>query len=159
MSRTGSWLDNAVAESWFDSLKVELVDRAHYRTRTQARTAIFAWIAWYNRSRLHATRSYLPPIEWNTSTPPSTGYHRPWPHNPGVHLPGGGPVPWSSMWARSWAANPGPVLGSVVSDCGRLRRSGPPRQGTGSAGRARQGRFLPEPLAWQAVGHVGTRLR
>ena len=64
MSRTGSCLDNAVAESWFASLKVELVDRAHYRTRTQARTAIFAWIAWYNRSRLHSTRSYLPPIEW-----------------------------------------------------------------------------------------------
>ena len=64
MSRTGSWLDNAVAESWFASLKVELVDRAHDRTRTQARTAIFAWIAWYNRSRPHSTRSYLPPIEW-----------------------------------------------------------------------------------------------
>jgi putative transposase len=47
MSRTGSCLDNAVAESWFASLKVELVDRAHYRTRAEARTAIFAWIAWY----------------------------------------------------------------------------------------------------------------
>jgi putative transposase len=55
---------NAVAESWFATLKVELVDRHHYRTRTQARTAIFAWIAWYNRSRPPATRSYLPPIEW-----------------------------------------------------------------------------------------------
>jgi putative transposase len=64
MSRTGSCLDNAVAESWFASLKVELVDRAHYRTRAEARTAIFAWIAWYNRFRLHSTRGYLPPIEW-----------------------------------------------------------------------------------------------
>jgi putative transposase len=64
MSRTGSCLDNAVAESWFASLKVELVDRAHYRTRAEARTAVFAWIAWYNRSRLHSTRGYLPPIEW-----------------------------------------------------------------------------------------------
>jgi transposase InsO family protein len=64
MSRTGSCLDNAVAESWFASLKVELVHRAHYRTRAQARTAIFAWIAWYNRFRLHSTRGYLPPIEW-----------------------------------------------------------------------------------------------
>jgi transposase InsO family protein len=42
----------------------ELVDRAHWRTRAQARTAIFGWIAWYNRSRLHSTRGYLPPIEW-----------------------------------------------------------------------------------------------
>ena len=64
MSRTGSCLDNAVAESWFASLKVELVDRHHYRTRAQARAAIFGWIAWYNRFRLHSTRGYLPPIEW-----------------------------------------------------------------------------------------------
>jgi putative transposase len=77
MSRTGSCLDNAVAESWFASLKVELVDRAHYRTRAEARAAIFRWIAWYNRFRLHSTRGYLPPIEWEqqhaTSNPlPST---------------------------------------------------------------------------------------
>ena len=77
MSRTGSCLDNAVAESWFATLKVELVDRAHYRTRAQARAAIFAWIAWYNRFRLHSARGYLPPIEWEqqhaTSNPlPST---------------------------------------------------------------------------------------
>jgi putative transposase len=64
MSRTGSCLDNAVAESWFASLKVELVHRAHYRTRAEARTAIFAWIAWYNRLRLHSANGYLPPIEW-----------------------------------------------------------------------------------------------
>jgi putative transposase len=64
MSRTGSCLDNAVAESWFASLKVELVDRAHYRTRAEARAAIFGWIAWYNRFRLHSTRGYLSPIEW-----------------------------------------------------------------------------------------------
>ena len=64
MSRTGSCLDNAVAESWFASLKVELVERAHYRTRAQARAAVFRWIAWYNQFRLHSTRGYLPPIEW-----------------------------------------------------------------------------------------------
>jgi transposase InsO family protein len=64
MGRTGSCLDNAVAESWFASLKVELVDRQHYRTRAEARTTIFAWIAWYNRRRLHSTNDYLPPLEW-----------------------------------------------------------------------------------------------
>jgi putative transposase len=64
MSRTGSCLDNAVTESWFASLKVELVERAHYRTRAEARAAIFRWIAWYNQFRLHSTNGYLPPVEW-----------------------------------------------------------------------------------------------
>jgi transposase InsO family protein len=64
MSRTGSCLDNAVAESWFASLKVELVDRAHYQTRAEARAAIFRWIAWYNRFRLHSARGCVPPVEW-----------------------------------------------------------------------------------------------
>jgi putative transposase len=64
MSRTGSCLDNAVAESFFASLKVELVDRHRWRTRDQARAAIFAWINYYNRSRLHSARGYLPPVEW-----------------------------------------------------------------------------------------------
>jgi putative transposase len=64
MGRTGSCLDNAVAESWFASLKLELVHRQHYRTRAEARTAIFAWIAWSNRFRLHSTNGYLSPVEW-----------------------------------------------------------------------------------------------
>lgn len=62
--RTGSCLDNAVAESFFASLKVELVNRCRYQTRGEARTSIFAWIARYNHRRLHSTLSYLPPIEW-----------------------------------------------------------------------------------------------
>jgi putative transposase len=41
MGRTGSCLDNAVAESFFATLKVELCDRAHYRTREEARHAVF----------------------------------------------------------------------------------------------------------------------
>ena len=65
MSRTGSCLDNAVAEAFFATLKVELVDRRHFRTRAEARTAIFAWIAWYNNYRLHSHNpDYLPPVEW-----------------------------------------------------------------------------------------------
>jgi len=64
MGRTGSCLDNAVAESFFATLKVELVDRHHYRTRAEARALIFRWIAWYNQRRLHSTNDYLPPIEW-----------------------------------------------------------------------------------------------
>jgi putative transposase len=64
MGRTGSCLDNAAAESCFASLKVELVGRRRWRTRAEARAAIFTWIAWYNRRRLHSTIGYLPPLEW-----------------------------------------------------------------------------------------------
>ena len=64
MGRTGSCLDNAVAESFFATLKVELVDRHHYRSRAEARASVFRWIAWYNRRRLHSTNNYLPPLEW-----------------------------------------------------------------------------------------------
>jgi putative transposase len=75
ISRTGSCLDNAVAESWFASLEVELVHRAHYRTPAEARAAIFAWIAWCNRFRLHSANDYLPPIVWeyqHAIIPPSS---------------------------------------------------------------------------------------
>jgi putative transposase len=63
-SRSGSCLDNAVAESFFATLKVELVNRVRYRTRTQARTAIFAWLHDYNANRLHSTLGYITPLEW-----------------------------------------------------------------------------------------------
>jgi putative transposase len=55
---------NAVAKSFFATLKVELVDRHHYRTRAEARVSISRWIAWYNVRRLHSTNDYLPPLEW-----------------------------------------------------------------------------------------------
>jgi transposase InsO family protein len=64
MGRTGSCLDNAVAESFFATLKVELVNRRRFTTRAQARTAIFSWIAWYNHRRRHSSNDYLSPVEW-----------------------------------------------------------------------------------------------
>jgi putative transposase len=82
MRRTGSCLDNAMAESWFASLKVELVDRYHWRTRAEARAAIFAWIHYYNRSRLHSARGYLPPIEWEQQHATVNPLPSPWPHSP-----------------------------------------------------------------------------
>ena len=63
MGRTGSCLDNAPAESFFATLKVGLVSRRRYRTCVEAHASIFAWIAWYNRRRLHSTNGYLSPVE------------------------------------------------------------------------------------------------
>jgi putative transposase len=44
--------------------KAELIHRQHYRTRVEARVAIFRWMAWFNRFRLHSANNYLSPIEW-----------------------------------------------------------------------------------------------
>ncbi|MGH2697309.1 MAG: IS3 family transposase, partial [Actinomycetota bacterium] len=52
MGSVGDSYDNAMAESFFASLKRELVDDAHFSTKKEARTAIFEWIVWYNRERL-----------------------------------------------------------------------------------------------------------
>lgn len=55
MSRKGNCWDNAVAESFFKSLKVECVYRKKYRDQSQASLDIFHWIeAWYNRKRRHS---------------------------------------------------------------------------------------------------------
>ena len=64
MGTVGDSYDNAMAESFFASLKRELVDIAHYSTKQEARTAIFEWIAWYNRERLHSSIGYKPPEEF-----------------------------------------------------------------------------------------------
>ena len=64
VGRTGVCWDNAVAESFWSSLKRELVHRYRFPDRANARRAIFAWINRYNHHRLHSSLGYLPPIEW-----------------------------------------------------------------------------------------------
>lgn len=65
MARKGECLDNAVAESFFGSLKNELVYHEDYRTRQLARQSIFEYIeAFYNRQRRHATLNYMAPAEF-----------------------------------------------------------------------------------------------
>jgi putative transposase len=65
MSRTGDCWDNAVAESFFATLKRELADGADWRTREEARTAVFAYIeTWYNRRRRHSALGYLSPEQF-----------------------------------------------------------------------------------------------
>ncbi len=59
--RTGSCLDNAVAESFFATLKVELVHRLDFATRPEARRAIFVWVHRYNHRRRHSTIGMIPP--------------------------------------------------------------------------------------------------
>jgi putative transposase len=65
MSRVGDCWDNAVAESFFATLKTELADHADWATREAARTAVFAYIEiWYNRERRHSSLGYQSPLQY-----------------------------------------------------------------------------------------------
>ena len=65
MTRKGECLDNAVAESFFGSLKNELVHHQDYRTREEARQSIFEYIeVFYNRQRRHAFLDYMTPVQY-----------------------------------------------------------------------------------------------
>jgi putative transposase len=65
MSRKGNCYDNAVAESFFHTLKSEHVKFEKYKTRLEAKLSIFDYIElFYNRKRLHSTIGYKSPVEF-----------------------------------------------------------------------------------------------
>jgi putative transposase len=65
MGTVGDALDNAVAESFFATLQTELLDRHHWRTRTQLAQAIFEWIeVFYNQQRRHSTLGMAAPVTY-----------------------------------------------------------------------------------------------
>ena len=64
MSRRADCYDNAPMESFFHTLKTELVHHRHYQTCAEAQRDIFAFIeGFYNRTRLHSAIGYIAPIE------------------------------------------------------------------------------------------------
>ena len=64
MSRKGECWDNAVVESFFETLKRELIEGVVYHTREEAKLAIFEYVeVYYNRKRRHSTLGYLTPWE------------------------------------------------------------------------------------------------
>ena len=69
MSRSGDCYDNAVAESFFSSLKNELTYKNVFNSRNQARTEIFKYIEiFYNRQRIHQSLNYLTPEQFERQT-------------------------------------------------------------------------------------------
>jgi len=67
MSGKGNCYDNAVAESFFSSLKNEIVHHRNYHTRDEARAEIFDYIElFYNRKRLHQSFNYQTPMKYKS---------------------------------------------------------------------------------------------
>jgi transposase InsO family protein len=68
MSRAGDCYDNAVVESFFKTLKAELVYHEHYASREQARRSIFEYVeVFYNRRRLHSSLGYQSPEQFEAA--------------------------------------------------------------------------------------------
>jgi len=67
MSRKGNCWDNAVSESFFHTLKTEMVHHTLFKTRNEATQAIFEYIeVFYNRERIHSANDYLSPVEYES---------------------------------------------------------------------------------------------
>ena len=63
----GDAYDNAMAESFVDSFKTELIADRVWRTRTQLELAIVQWVAWFNNDRLHESLGDIPPAEFEAA--------------------------------------------------------------------------------------------
>lgn len=69
MGTVGDCFDNSVAESFFGTLQLELLDEHHWHSRDQLANAIFDWIeCWYNPHRRHSYCNNLSPIDYETAT-------------------------------------------------------------------------------------------
>jgi putative transposase len=64
----GDAFDNALAESFVDSFKTELIADRIWRTRTQVELAIVEWVGWFNHDRLHEALGDRPPTEFEAQT-------------------------------------------------------------------------------------------
>ncbi len=65
MSRKGNCWDNACAESFFKTIKSEVLNERYFKTYEEAKTCIFEYIeVFYNRERRHSSIEYMSPVEF-----------------------------------------------------------------------------------------------
>jgi len=71
MGSVGDAYDNALCESFFATLECELIDRRRFRSRAEARMAVFNFLeGWYNPRRRHSALDYLSPVDYERRIEP-----------------------------------------------------------------------------------------
>jgi len=73
LGSTGDAYDNAMAESFVDSFKTELIRDRVWQTSTQLELAVVEWVGWYNHDRLHSALGYAAPVEFEALYAAQTG--------------------------------------------------------------------------------------
>jgi transposase InsO family protein len=69
MSRVGNCWDNAIVESFFSSLKAELLSQNEWRTHDEAEAAVDSYLRFYNHQRLHSALGYRSPVSYEAAFP------------------------------------------------------------------------------------------
>jgi len=103
LGSTGDCFDNALAESFVDSFKTELIAERTWRSVAQAELAIVEWVSWFNHDRLHESLDDIPPIEFELDYLGRVG----------VAPPPGSSRPTGSL-RRAAGEHPEPLLSSVT---------------------------------------------
>jgi hypothetical protein len=146
--RTGQCWDNALAGSFFASLKGECLDLQLWPTRARARRATVDYIAWYNGARLHSALGYQTPDQYESITPRRSLLRQPDRAIGPVRQTGATPCLWEQLamaclrplgWRPGADHHPHGSAGAR-GDCQDLRGSAPGRGGTARAGGPTLGR-------------------
>lgn len=102
LGSTGDAYDNALAESFVDSFKTELIAERTWRSVAQAELAIVEWVSWFNHDRLHSSIGDIPPVE----------FEQDYAEQVGVDPPPGSTRPTGSL-RRAAVEQDQPLLSSV----------------------------------------------
>jgi putative transposase len=74
MGSAGDAYDNALAGSFVDSLKTELITDRIWRSRSQLELGVVTYLSWFNNDRLHESLGDIPPVEFELAAPAPLAY-------------------------------------------------------------------------------------